>query len=172
MTDIVELTAGPSAIIITDGIKKEVLVDGKGDLPDKFARCLGGLALAVGGRNHHHPQCTTGRGLRKMARCLWTPRKRPAIASPSHWWLDEVRRCGLPLFCDTLATDTSFQNVGINLAVATMRVGEVARIFVHPKYGYGEKGSFSFPTVPPNADLVYELELLAFENANQEVRAW
>lgn len=50
-----------------------------------------------------------------------------------------------------------------------MRVGEVARVFVHPKYGYGEKGSFSFPTVPPNADLVYELELLAFENTNQEV---
>ena len=68
--------------------------------------------------------------------------------------------------CDT---DTSFRDVGINLAVGTMRVGEVARVFVHPKYGYGEKGSFSFPTVPPNADLVYELELLAFENANQEV---
>lgn len=65
--------------------------------------------------------------------------------------------------------DTSFRDVGINLAVATMRVGEVARIFVHPKYGYGEKGNFSFPMVPPSAELVYELELLAYENENNEV---
>jgi FKBP-type peptidyl-prolyl cis-trans isomerase len=35
-----------------------------------------------------------------------------------------------------------------------MRRGEKARIWAGPKYGYGEKGSFSFPTVPPNADLV------------------
>lgn len=25
-----------------------------------------------------------------------------------------------------------------------------------PKYGYGEKGSFSFPTVPPSAHLTYK----------------
>ncbi len=50
-----------------------------------------------------------------------------------------------------------------------MRVGEVARVFVHPKYGYGEKGNFSFPMVPPSAELVYEMELLAFENENNEV---
>lgn len=47
MTDILELAAGPSAILITEdgGVKKEVLVDGKGDLPDKFARCLGRVGL-------------------------------------------------------------------------------------------------------------------------------
>lgn len=43
MAEIVELSAGPSAILVTEdgGVKKEVLVEGKGDLPSKFARCLG-----------------------------------------------------------------------------------------------------------------------------------
>lgn len=64
--------------------------------------------------------------------------------------------------------DSSYQEVGLNLAVAGMRRGEKARIWAGPKYGYGEKGSFSFPTVPPNADLVYDLELLDFEPPNED----
>jgi hypothetical protein len=54
-----------------------------------------------------------------------------------------------------LHADSSYQEVGLNLAAATMRCGEKARLWVPPEYGYGERGSFSFPTVPPNADLVW-----------------
>lgn len=47
-----------------------------------------------------------------------------------------------------------------------MRKGELCRLRVLPQYGYGEKGSFSFPTVPPNAELEYDLELLEWEAAD------
>lgn len=81
------------------------------------------------------------------------------------------------LFMDTRSeTDTSeavpviagrtsgMRDVGLNLGVATMRQGEKARLWVHSQYGYGDKGSFSFPTVPPQAPLVYDVELLAFDS--------
>ena len=49
------------------------------------------------------------------------------------------------------------------LAVATMRQGEKALIRASPEYGFGERGSFSFPSVPPHSHLEYEIELLGFE---------
>jgi FKBP-type peptidyl-prolyl cis-trans isomerase len=53
-----------------------------------------------------------------------------------------------------IPADTAFQEAGLHLVVATMRCGEKCRIWAAPKYGYGERGNFSFPTVPPNADLM------------------
>lgn len=50
--------------------------------------------------------------------------------------------------------DAAYREVGLNLAVAAMRRGEVARVWAGPRYGYGDQGSFSFPTVPPRAELV------------------
>lgn len=50
--------------------------------------------------------------------------------------------------------DSAYRELGLNKAVAAMRRGEVARVWAGPQYGYGERGSFSFPTVPPAADLV------------------
>ena len=46
-----------------------------------------------------------------------------------------------------------------------MTVGEKARVWIEDprSFGYGERGSFSFPAVPPLAELVYEVELVAFE---------
>jgi len=52
------------------------------------------------------------------------------------------------------SAESAFRELGLNKAVATMRRGELARLWAGPQYGYGEKGSFSFPTVPPSADLV------------------
>lgn len=51
------------------------------------------------------------------------------------------------------------------MAVLTMRRGEKARVWIEdPKiFGYGKRGSFSFPAVPPLAKLVYDVELVAFE---------
>ena len=59
--------------------------------------------------------------------------------------------------------DSAFREVGLCLAVAGMRRGERARVWVPPEMGYGAAGSFSFPTVPPAAHLVYDLRLLAWE---------
>lgn len=62
------------------------------------------------------------------------------------------------------AADTSSRETGLNLAVATMRPGERAAVYIaDPKYGYGEKGSFSFPSVPPACQLVYEVDMLTWE---------
>ncbi|KFM25702.1 Glycine dehydrogenase [decarboxylating], mitochondrial [Auxenochlorella protothecoides] len=62
------------------------------------------------------------------------------------------------------------RETGLNLAVATMVPGELARIEVAPRYGFGVAGSFSFPTVPPHAGLVYELELLDYEEVDEDAR--
>ncbi len=94
MAEIVELSAGQSAILVTEdgGVKKEVLVEGKGDLPNKFARCLGRFDLVLvmvvgtGGVYKHMccaqtPQCTTRHGLLTMERCLWRPKRTQATVS-------------------------------------------------------------------------------------------
>ena len=54
-----------------------------------------------------------------------------------------------------------------------MRRGERARIWVPPELGYGAAGSFSFPTVPPNSALVYDLSLLEWEAPDDDkARVW
>lgn len=59
--------------------------------------------------------------------------------------------------------DTVQRERGLHLAVASMRRGERAHLWVSPEYGYGSSGSFSFPTVPPAAALTYDIELLDWE---------
>ena len=54
-------------------------------------------------------------------------------------------------------TDSLLREVGLHLAVATMRRGERCRLHVAPQYAFGDRGSFSFPSVPPNADVEYEV---------------
>jgi hypothetical protein len=48
-----------------------------------------------------------------------------------------------------------------------MQAGERSLLHVEWRQGYGKNGSFSFPTVPPQSDLIYEVELLAFEPAKE-----
>lgn len=43
-----------------------------------------------------------------------------------------------------------------------MLAGESCKLKISPAYGYGSKGSFSFPSVPPNASLEYDVTLLGF----------
>ncbi|XP_025980072.2 peptidyl-prolyl cis-trans isomerase FKBP20 isoform X1 [Glycine max] len=45
------------------------------------------------------------------------------------------------------------------IAVKTMKVGEVAKITCKPEYAYGSAGSP--PDIPPDAQLVFEVELVA-----------
>nr|CAA34914.1 unknown protein [Mus musculus] len=48
-----------------------------------------------------------------------------------------------------------------DIAVATMKVGEVCHITCKPEYAYGAAGSP--PKIPPNATLVFEVELFEFK---------
>ncbi|KAJ3668949.1 hypothetical protein LUZ60_010899 [Juncus effusus] len=46
-----------------------------------------------------------------------------------------------------------------DLALKTMKVGEVAKITCKPEYAYGSAGSP--PEIPPDATLIFEVELVA-----------
>ena len=48
------------------------------------------------------------------------------------------------------------------IGVASMQAGERALLHVEWQLGYGKEGNFSFPNVPPKADLIYEVELIGF----------
>ena len=50
---------------------------------------------------------------------------------------------------------------GWDEGVATMRVGEKARFTITPDYAYGSRGAGD--VIPPNATLVFEVELLGIE---------
>lgn len=47
-----------------------------------------------------------------------------------------------------------------DLGVATMKIGEVCQLFCKPEYAYGSAGSP--PKIPPNATLIFEIELFEF----------
>lgn len=56
---------------------------------------------------------------------------------------------------------------GLAICVASMKAGESALCHVGWQLAYGEEGNFSFPNVPPKADLIYEIEVIGFENAKE-----
>eukprot|EP00201_Polytomella_parva_P022076 CAMPEP_0175039452 /NCGR_PEP_ID=MMETSP0052_2-20121109/591_1 /TAXON_ID=51329 ORGANISM="Polytomella parva, Strain SAG 63-3" /NCGR_SAMPLE_ID=MMETSP0052_2 /ASSEMBLY_ACC=CAM_ASM_000194 /LENGTH=425 /DNA_ID=CAMNT_0016301305 /DNA_START=23 /DNA_END=1301 /DNA_ORIENTATION=- len=64
---------------------------------------------------------------------------------------------------------TAPRDVGLCLAVSMMRPGGHARVHIlDPKYGYGETGSFSFPSVPGNSTLSYDVRLLHWEAPSED----
>ncbi|KAJ9533675.1 hypothetical protein QJQ45_026732 [Haematococcus lacustris] len=143
------------------GVLKKVLKPGHGDPPGLYARCLGKCIVL------------------DLACC----RAHIQLAQPVHavHYLGRLQSSG-SIFLDTKTESQSQQPVrvvagrhtspresGLFKAVATMRAGERAAIYVQdPAYGYGEAGSFSFPAVPPGARLTYELECVDFEEAEDE----
>ncbi|XP_042515008.1 peptidyl-prolyl cis-trans isomerase FKBP42-like [Macadamia integrifolia] len=56
---------------------------------------------------------------------------------------------------------------GLGIGVSSMKVGERALIHVSWELGYGKDGNFSFPNVPPMADLLYEVELIGFDETKE-----
>uniref|UniRef100_A0ACD5Y7Q4 Uncharacterized protein n=1 Tax=Avena sativa TaxID=4498 RepID=A0ACD5Y7Q4_AVESA len=59
------------------------------------------------------------------------------------------------------------QMIGLGIGVGNMRSGERALLHVGWELGYGKEGNFSFPNVPPTADLIYEVELIGFDDAKE-----
>ncbi len=53
---------------------------------------------------------------------------------------------------------------GWDLGVACMRVGETRELMIAPELGYGARGK---PPVPPNATLLFEIELVKLTDSNQ-----
>jgi len=54
---------------------------------------------------------------------------------------------------------------GLDLTLPLMCKGEVAVVQVAPRFGYGSKGMS--PLVPPNSDLIFEIELIDFESEKE-----
>jgi len=50
---------------------------------------------------------------------------------------------------------------GWDLGVVGMKIGEVRKLYIPSAYGYGEQGAGS--SIPPNANLIFEVELLGLE---------
>eukprot|EP00270_Netrium_digitus_P007680 TRINITY_DN2252_c0_g1_i2.p1 TRINITY_DN2252_c0_g1~~TRINITY_DN2252_c0_g1_i2.p1 ORF type:complete len:377 (+),score=120.93 TRINITY_DN2252_c0_g1_i2:180-1310(+) len=56
---------------------------------------------------------------------------------------------------------------GLAKALARMKAGERALVKVTWENAYGHAGNFSFPHVPPQADVIYELLLIGFDTSTQ-----
>lgn len=56
---------------------------------------------------------------------------------------------------------------GLAISVESMKTGESALFHVSWELGYGEEGNFSFPNVPPKANLIYEINLIGFDNVKE-----
>jgi hypothetical protein len=56
---------------------------------------------------------------------------------------------------------------GLAVGVSSMKAGERALLHVGWELGYGKEGSFSFPNVPPMADIIYEVELIGFDEVKE-----
>ncbi|XP_071690077.1 peptidyl-prolyl cis-trans isomerase FKBP42 [Rutidosis leptorrhynchoides] len=56
---------------------------------------------------------------------------------------------------------------GLAIGLYSMKAGERALLHVGWELGYGEQGNFSFPNVPPKADIIYEVELVGFDETKE-----
>jgi len=81
------------------------------------------------------------------------------MCSTTHHWLHPFT-CSIPL-------PPSFPSPGKvikawDVGVASMKKGELARLTCKPEYAYGAGGMP--PTIPPEATLVFEVELLSWKS--------
>lgn len=53
------------------------------------------------------------------------------------------------------------------IGVSSMKSGERALLHVGWELGYGKDGNFSFPNVAPMADLLYEVEVIGFDETKE-----
>lgn len=66
----------------------------------------------------------------------------------------------------SIATEKK-EMTGLAIGVSSMKSSERALLHVGLELGYGKEGSFSFPNVPPMADIFYEVELIGFDETKE-----
>jgi hypothetical protein len=161
------------------GVLKTTVAPGAGDPPPLHARCLVHYAcyIAATGENVVDTRSDTdagepavlvaGRGTLRCCCCVLVMAAVAVVVVAAACLLlvtHAHQKCTCTLTNTNTNKDASLREVGLQLALARMRRGERAWVYVtDPKYGYGERGSFSFPSVPPGAALAYDATLLEFE---------
>ncbi|KAK3119734.1 hypothetical protein QOZ80_9AG0674450 [Eleusine coracana subsp. coracana] len=118
--------------VLHDKVKKQVIKEGHGKKPSKFATCFVHYRAWVQGSLHKFED-------------TWQEQ------NPIELVLGKEKN----------------SMAGLGIGVGNMRSGERALLHVGWELGYGKEGSFSFPNVPPMADLVYEVELIGFDDVNE-----
>ena len=58
---------------------------------------------------------------------------------------------------------------GLAIGLSSMKSGERALLHVGWELDYGKEGSLSFPNVPPMADIIYEAELIGFDETKEVI---
>ncbi|XP_059649123.1 peptidyl-prolyl cis-trans isomerase FKBP42-like [Cornus florida] len=56
---------------------------------------------------------------------------------------------------------------GLGIGVSSMKSGEHSLLRVGWELAYGKEGSFSFPNIPPMEDIMYEVELIGFDETKE-----
>lgn len=121
------------------GVRKKVIQEGSGDeLPPRHAPCLAHYV----GRFAHNGEI------------FFDSRQETTAQEPMRL---------------IAGRDSIMREAGLHITAAGMRKGEIAKVLVSdPKYGFGEMGNFSFPAVPPNCSLLYEVEMINWDNEYSE----
>ncbi|KAG2614847.1 peptidyl-prolyl cis-trans isomerase FKBP42-like [Panicum virgatum] len=118
--------------VLHDKVKKQVIKEGHGKKPLKFATCFVHYRAWVQGSSHKFED-------------TWQEQH------PIELVLGKEKK----------------EMSGLGIGVVNMKSGERALLHVGWELGYGKEGSFSFPNVPPMADLVYEVELIGFDDVKE-----
>ncbi|CAN6374060.1 unnamed protein product [Urochloa humidicola] len=118
--------------VLHEKVKKQVIKEGHGKRPLKFATCFVHYRAWVQGSSHKFED-------------TWQEQH------PIELVLGKEKK----------------EMSGLGIGVGNMRSGERALLHVGWELGYGKEGSFSFPNVPPMADLVYEVELIGFDDIKE-----
>lgn len=82
-----------------------------------------------------------------------------------------IKETGQEVVSETFENFTAFVGDydlvhGVDLALPLMKVGEVAQVVIHPRFGYGEQGKE--PDIPPSSTLDCEVCLLSSEWIDSE----
>nr|CAB3463051.1 unnamed protein product [Digitaria exilis] len=147
--------------VLHDKVKKQVIKEGHGNKPLKYATCFVHYRAWAQGSSHkfedtwqeQHPiELVLGKGATKVTSPLF--------------FIKDNRLCSN--FRKIFIPSTEKKEMsGLGIGVGTMKSGERALLHVGWELGYGKEGSFSFPNVPPMADLVYEVELIGFDDIKE-----